>query len=439
MNKDELKSLLCEAVDVAEDNVREYARDIETHPELGFAEERTSKALSNRFKALGLKVRENIAITGIRTDIYGGYSGPKVALMGELDGIICRKYPTADPVTGASHACGHNLQTSIILAAAAALAKTGAMKYLSGSVALMGVPAEEFIEIAHRSEMREKGEITYMCGKPEFVRLGEMDDVDMSMMIHAGEDRPGKGFTVPDYGNGFRVFMLQYKGRQAHAAAAAHDGVNALYAAVVGINGVNALRETFRDEDRVRVHYIITKGGDSANCVPDDVRMEGYVRAVNAECIDTTFDKVVRAFKAGGESLGAQCLVSSIPGDMPLKASKELNEVFSTNAVQLVGEENVTRGATFTASSDMGDITHIMPAIHPMSGGVSGALHSEQFRVEDFKAAVLIPAKVLLMTTVDLLFNGAAEARGIMGGFKPVYTKEEYLAAMDRRFYSEVK
>ena len=259
----------------------------------------------------------------------------------------------------------------------------------------------------------------------------------MSMMVHAGDDAHGRGFTVPDGGNGFRIFMLRYEGKQAHAAAAPHLGVNALYAAVAGINAVNALRETFRDEDHIRVHYIITKGGDSVNSVPDDVRLEGYVRSGNIEKIDETFMKVVRAFKAGGEALGAKCHVRSIAGYLPLNASKDLNRIFADNADALVGPEHVERHTYFAASTDLGDIAHLMPSIQPSGGGTVGALHSKEFCAEDFEAAVLDPAKVMLMTLVDLLYDGAKEAKEVLANFKPVYTKEEYLAAMDSRFFSE--
>ncbi|MDO5562159.1 MAG: amidohydrolase [Synergistaceae bacterium] len=438
MDKDEIKKQLCSAVDASAQDIKAYADDIAVHPELGFAEKRTSARLAEELEKLGLSVRKNIAVTGLRTDIESGKQGPRIAVLGELDGVTCRAHPQADPITGASHSCGHNLQTSIVLAVAAALAKTGLMSELSGSVSLMGTPAEEFIEITHRKEMRDNGEIYYFCGKPEFIRLGEFDNVDMAMMIHAGEGLDHPEFSIPDTGNGFRTFMLNYKGRQAHAAAAPHKGVNALYAAVAGINAVNALRETFRDEDHVRVHFIITKGGDSVNSVPDDVRLEGYVRAGKAERIDETFDKVINAFRAGATALGAECFVASIPGDMPLNVSKGLNEVFAANAAQLVGPDNVARGINFAASTDMGDVMHIMPAIHPFAGGVTGALHSQDFKVLDFEAAVLTSAKAILMSLVDLLADNAAEAKRIIDDFKPVYTKEEYLAAMDRRFFSEI-
>lgn len=432
-NAEDLKKKVFAAVDASGPWVREYADDVGAHAELGFFETRTAAKLAGRLESLGLSVKKNIALTGMRADI-GAAPGPKVALIGELDGIVCRNHPQANPIDGASHSCGHNLQTSILLAAASALSKSRAMDELRGSVALMAVPAEEFIEIDRRKRMRDEGTIRYLCGKPEFVRLGEFDDVDMAMMIHAGEFAEGKGFSVPRHGNGFRVFMVRYEGKQAHAAAAPDQGRNALYAAVAGINAVNALRETFRDDDHVRVHFIITKGGDSVNSVPDDVRLEGYVRAATAATIDEVFARVESAFRGGADALGCKFHFTSIPGDMPLAVNPELNALFAENAAKIAGKDNVVTGTYFSASTDMGDICHLMPGIHPSAGGSVGALHSAAFHMTDFGAAVLDPAKALLSTVIDLLCDDAARARGILSRFKPLYTKETYLAAMDRRF-----
>ena len=429
----ELKRRVFKAVDDALPLVKSYAEDIALHPELGFSENRTSTKLYEALKSLGLDVQRGLALTGLRSDV-GGNPGPKIAVLGELDGIVCRNHPQADSVTGASHSCGHNLQTSMVLAVGAALARSGILKELDGSVTLMGVPAEEFIQVEHRKQLRDEGKIGYLCGKQEFVRLGVFDDVDMAMMIHAGEWSPSGAFSVLDHGNGFRVFTIRYEGKQAHAAAAPDQGINALYAAVAGINAVNALRETFRDTDHVRVHFIITKGGDSVNSVPDDVRLEGYVRAGSADVIDQVFAKVERAFKSGAEALGCKFHFSSIPGDMPLEISAPFNELFIKNASQLVGVENILRGTYFSASTDMGDVCHLMPCIHPLSGGSVGALHSAGFKVVDFNAAVLTPAKAMLATIVDLLADGAEQAHKIIDNFKPVYTKQQYLEAMDSRF-----
>ena len=99
-----------------------------------------------------------------------------------------------------------------------------------------------------------------------------------------------------------------------------------------------------------------------------------------------------------------------------------------------MGAENVTAGTYFAASTDMGDICHLMPGIHPSAGGSVGALHSAAFQVTDFDAAVITSAKALLSTVIDLLADGAKGAHEILDGYKPIYTKEEYLASMDARF-----
>ena len=156
-----MKEKIFAAVDAAEPTVRAYAEDIAANAELGFFEKRTSGKLAENLEALGVKLKKGIALTGLRADI-GENEGPKIALIGELDGIVCRNHPQANPVDGASHSCGHNLQTSIVLTAAAALVRSGVMKELDGSVALMAVPAEEFIEIDRRKKMRDEGKITYL-------------------------------------------------------------------------------------------------------------------------------------------------------------------------------------------------------------------------------------------------------------------------------------
>ena len=117
--KELLKQKVFDAVDACGAWVREYTDDVGANAELGFHETRTSAKLAEKLESLGLNVKKNIALTGLRTDI-GSKPGPKVALIGELDGIVCRNHPQANPVDGASHSCGHNLQTSIVLTAAAA-------------------------------------------------------------------------------------------------------------------------------------------------------------------------------------------------------------------------------------------------------------------------------------------------------------------------------
>ena len=429
-----LKKKAHEAIDAYAKEIEEFVRDIGKHAELGFFETRTASKTAEFMKRLGLPVEEGVALTGVEGLLDTGRDGPKLAVMGELDSVVCFDAEDADKSTGAAHQCGHHVQLGFLLATAAGLVKSGVASDLVGKIVFMAVPAEEYIQIERRVKLKEEGKLHFLGGKAEMIRLGRFDDVDMSMMIHASSNRPGPFVDTAQTSNGFIGLTVRYVGKQSHAAAAPELGVNALNAAVLGITAVNALRDTFRDEDHVRVHYIITKGGDLVNCVPDDVRLEAYVRAGTVLAMEQALEKVLRAFRAGGDAVGAQTYIKLLPGMFPLSGNKEMYELFYENSREFVAPENFSNGGHMSGSTDMGDITQIMPGIQPFTGGMSGALHSAEARVEDYDAAVIIPAKAMASTIIDLLTADAAKAKEIIAGFRPNLTKEEYLKKQNGYF-----
>ena len=143
------------------------------------------------------------------------------------------------------------------------LAGTGVMEHLSGDVALMAVPAEEYVEIEYRNSLRNDGKIHFLGGKQEFIKLGAMDDIDAMVMQHTTVPK-GDGVLATCGGgsNGFVGKLIRYVGKEAHSGGAPHLGINALNAANLGLAAVAMQRETFKDEDHIRVHPIITKGGE---------------------------------------------------------------------------------------------------------------------------------------------------------------------------------
>lgn len=222
--------------------------------------------------------------------------------------------------------------------------------------------------------------------------------------MHAGSDVPEREITSNFSTNGFIGKFVTYSGKEAHAGAAPEGGVNALNAALIGMNGVHAQRETFEDEDAVRVHPIITKGGDGVNVVPSDVQMESYVRAKTIEAVKSANGKVNRALEAGAMSIGGNVEINDYPGYMPLRTDQTMVEMYDQNAVQIVGDDVLTEGTTHLAgSTDMGDVTQILPGIHPWIGGFEGSIHSREFRVVDEEMAYIIPAKITACTLIDLL------------------------------------
>ena len=428
MDKETAKQKVAEAIDAAAERLIAFADDIWQHPELGYKEHRTAKKVMEFFDELGLEYESGLARTGVRADLPGRSAGPKIAVMGELDAIICREHPDADLETGAVHACGHNAQLAIMFGTAIGLMHSGVIDELDGSLSFMAVPAEEYVELDYRRHLRDVGEIEFFGGKQEFIRLGLLDDIDMAAMAHLFGGDLGKGIMISDGSNGFLGKIIRYLGKEAHAGAAPHNGVNALNAAMLGLMGIHAQRETFRDEDNIRVHPMITKGGDLVNVVPAEVTIESYVRGRTMDAILDATKKVNRALEGGAHAIGAEVEITEIPGYLPRELNKEMNDLYAENIEALIGPDTVTRMGTLGGSSDMGDVSQLMPAIHPFIGGVKGGNHDRNFAVDDPEMAYLTSAKAMAFLMIDLLWDGASKAREISENFEPTFTKEEYLA-----------
>ncbi|NLU06587.1 MAG: amidohydrolase [Firmicutes bacterium] len=428
MTKEELKRAVLEQIDKHKDKIIDLGQHIMANPELGYKEFKTSALVREHFEELGLDITEGLAITGVSGVLCSGKQGPNLCIMGELDAVVCPGHPFADPVTGAAHACGHNGQVASMVGSAIGLVHSGAIEYLSGKITFLGVPAEEYVEVEYRQNLRKQGKIRFLGGKQELVARGFFDDIDMAMMVHMAALKPDTKVVVGGTSNGFIGKLVRYRGKEAHAGGSPHLGVNALNAAILGLMAVHMQRETFRDEDHIRVHPIITKGGDLVNVIPADVRIETYVRGKTLKAIKDANKKVTRALKAGAAAIGAQVQIEDIPGYLPRISNPMLDEVFRKNAEQLVGKHMVDSGTHGTGSSDMGDIMHLIPAIHPSCGGAKGIAHSEEFVVEDPDTAYILPAKIMALTAIDVLWGNASVGLQIIEEFEPPMTKEEYLS-----------
>jgi amidohydrolase len=425
---DDVKRAVCEAIDRQSEKIVTVGETIRKSPELGFKEFKTSRLVEETMREIGLQPKGGLAITGVRGEARGKTDGPTFALLGELDGLVVAGHPVTDPQTGAAHACGHNAQVAGMLGAAMGLIGAKAFEHLAGRVVFFAVPAEEYGDVAWRVEQARAGKLEFLGGKPELLRLGHFDDVDMAMMIHLTPQREYRKAGVAASNNGCIVKTVRYIGRASHAGGAPHLGINALYAAQIGLSAINAIRETFRDEDSIRVHPIITHGGSQVNVIPGDVRIETYVRGKSVEAILDANVRVDRALKAGALALGAQVEIETLPGYLPLFNHEGMSKYFVANASDQLGADNVTQMGHRSGSTDMGDISHVMPTLHPYISGASGSGHGADYKITDPKLAYVENAKQLALMAVDMLWDGAKNAKGIIAEFKPRLTKEAYLS-----------
>lgn len=422
METSEIIKRICDEADKNREKIIDIGRYIYKNPEMGFCEEKASEAVRKVFDELGIKYTYPCALTGVKGRIGEKKHGINVCIIGEMDALKCSEHPDADS-ENRIHACGHNAQIAAMLGAAYGLKNI--IKELDGNVIFMALPAEEFIDLEYRKKLKNDGRIEYMSGKQQLIAEGAFDDIDMAIMLHAQPDEPKSKLYMQGYNLGFSAGTITFRGKAAHGSTP-YDGVNALNTAALAILGIHSNRETFKDEDRIRIHPIITKGGDVVNVVPDEVIMEMYVRGASFEAIEKGKNAVARSVKGACEMIGATAEIEYLPGYFPLMESRELSNVMECAAERIIGKENIVKGKEITGSTDMGNLSALIPVIQPSIGGFSGKLHSGEFKISVEETAYVTAAKILACTAAMLLTNGAEKAKKIKKQFEPMMTKEEY-------------
>ncbi len=436
---DDAKRRVTAAIQANRDAIYAVGDAIYADPELGFKEFHTAERVAAYFDRLGLSYRTNLGITGVKAVLDSGRPGPSVCIIGELDSIIVFDHPDANLQTGAAHCCGHNCQIAGMLAAATGIVESGAIDHLSGKLVFLAVPAEEYVELDYRARLKQEGKLEFLGGKSELVRLGEFDDVDISIMMHSGaQDRTGAKFTLAGTNNGFIGKLIRYTGHPTHAGIAPDMGVNALNAAMVGLMSIHANRETFSDDDSVRVHPIITRGGDLVNVVPSDVRMETYVRGRSMEAVLRAARKVDRAIKAGALAVGAEVEITTLPGYLPLTNDPGLNALFKANVLRHFSEREVNEEHHMAGSSDIGDLAHIMPVIQPSMNGSRGTFHGNDYAIADKEISYVWNGILMAETALDLLWGDGQTGTDVKANYDAPMTKDEYLAFLRGVSNSEV-
>ncbi len=411
-----MKKRIMEAIDEHRDAVIACGEYILNNPELGFKEFKTSAYVKEEFSKLGIPFKDNLAVTGVMGVVGNPKAKINICIIGEMDAIKCYEHPHADAVTGAAHACGHNAQIAQMIGAAYGIVKSGMLSECDCKITFLAVPAEEFVELDYRERLVNDGAITYMSGKQELIHLGIFDDIDIAMMIHSHALSPKPFLHLCGSSLGFDVKQFTFLGKSAHGSEP-WNGINALDAAVMAINGINANRAVFKEADRVRIHSIISNGGDLVNVIPDKAVIDTYVRAANNAALRDAAIKVDNAANAGALAVGATCSIKNIRGYAPLKQDENLSKVFEDNALMFLDENSIDYHKDMTGSTDMGDVSDLIPAIQPTIGGFEGALHSKEFAIADKEFVYITASKILACTVYDLVKDNAKTANAIKEAF----------------------
>ena len=421
-----------EAVLQYRDLILEAERFLWEHPAPGYREWEADAYLKERFEELGYQLTEPGDIPGFITQIDTGRPGPCVLVMAEMDSLIIPGHPEAQADTGAVHACGHHAQGAAMVGLAAALTEPGILNGLSGSIRLCCVPAEELIQTTWREELRKKGTIRFFGGKIEYMYRGLFDGADIAFMVHASNN-PDLDFTVEEGNNGCIVKNIAYEGKSAHAGGAPHQGINALYAANLGLSAINALRETFEDDKHVRVHPIVTAGGSVVNAIPDLVTMESYVRAKDLDAIIQANEKVNRALAGTAAAMGANVRITDRAGYAPLHCDRNLADAAILAAQEVTDPSRCAYVPNWsTGCTDLGDVSCVMPTVQINVAGATGTAHGVDFALSDPETAC-VKSACMQAELLDLLLRNDAEvADEIVRRSDPPYDSiQEYLEVLE--------
>lgn len=368
------KEKACARVDEIADQLIGVSRDIYDHPELKFEEFRASKLLSDALQEGGFSVE--LGVAGLETAIRAIYpavsDGPTVAILGEYDAL---------PEIG--HACGHNLIAAAALGAALALAPIKAE--LPGKLIFFGTPGEEG-----------------GGGKVIMVDASLFNDVDAAMMFH-----PSSHTAVDRRSLAITEVEIEFTGKASHASGSPEKGINALDAVIQTFNGLNALRQHIKDG--ARIHGIITDGGAKPNIVPEHAAANFYVRALENDYRDELLEKLRACAEGAALATGAN-LDFKIVGHSykAMKPNRAIGEAFVKNLAELGEPLNPPPPDAGMGSTDMGDVSQAVPAIHAYIQicGEAVAGHSREFAEvsasERGQEVMLIAAKAMAMTAIDL-------------------------------------
>jgi len=368
----QLKNQACAAIDAAAQTLVEVSHEIHDHPEQNYAEFFASELLCRSSENLGLSVELGAysSGTGFSGDIG---SGPTVCIMSEYDAL---------PDIG--HGCGHNVIAAAGLGAAIGLAAVA--NSAGGRLRYMGTPAEEG-----------------GGGKILMAQNGALTGVDVAMMVHSAD----ADLTTID-AIALQQLLVEYFGEEAHAAAAPHKGRNALDAAVLGYMSVAALRQHILPTERV--HGIFLKAGEKPNIVPREASTEWYVRSDTISTLNDLKPRVLAALESAGTACGCSVehqWMGSPYADMVTNESLSASYIANAALLGRSVSDPRTSGHRVVGSTDMGNISHLVPSIHPMiaSAPVGSSIHTQAFAKHSREPladkAVVDGAKVMAMTAID--------------------------------------
>lgn len=362
--------------------IKELAEDIYFHPELGYKEERTKGKVMNCLKQMNPDIQiEEFSTTGFKTTL--GDQDKKdlhVAFIAELDAVYAPSHMYANKETGAAHNCGHYTQVGIALALYNYFVKSNSYKEFDYKLSFIFVPAEEYLDLAYRDELIQQNKITHYGGKPEAMRLGVFDDIDLSICVHAigGEFEKRTINTNCDLA-GFLYKKYKFIGKATHAGFDPFSSKNAYNMSTLFNVAVGLSRQQLKDSEKVRINPIVMESDMSTNVIPNAITVGTDLRTLSTEYMKEAAVKLDDAAKGSALALQGDVEISTQMGYLPFKQDRYLSD-FVWKAFEENNEIDVLyNDDPISAAGDIGDLSYMIPCIQIGYSGFTGTIHGDDF------------------------------------------------------------
>lgn len=369
-----MKDLIIKEIQTLEEQMCEISDYICNNPEMGNQEFKAVDKLTTFLRENGFSIETNIANkpTAFKAIYNSKKNGPSVSFLCEYDAL-----------PGVGHGCGHNMIGTMSCGAAVGLSKV--LDRTGGRIVVLGTPAEE-----------TDG------AKVDMAKKGIFNDIDVALILHPEDKTYKSGCSLA-----MDALQFDFRGRASHASSSPHEGINALDAVLLTFSGVNALRQHITSE--VRIHGIVKEGGKAANIVPDRAIAQFYVRAGKKKYLTEVSEKVKNIARGAAIMTGASLEISNYEISYDdMNTNQNLSDVFNEN-LKLAGVNEIYSERSSYGSLDMGNVSNVVPAIHPYISISDTKLvgHTTEFRdatlTDRAHDALIKGSSALALTGYDVL------------------------------------
>ncbi|MBS4206918.1 M20/M25/M40 family metallo-hydrolase [Bacillus sp. FJAT-50079] len=361
--------------------IKEIGTSIFNHPELGYKERKTKKTVIDFLKSVNPTIEfEEFSTTGIKTTLGSG-KDLTIAFIAELDAVYAPTHWRADKDTGAAHNCGHYTQVAIALALYNYYYKTATYKHFDFNLVFIFIPAEEYLDLAYREQLIEEKKISYFGGKPEAMKLGIFDDIDIGVCVHAmGGEFPERTIETNCDLAGFLYKKYTFHGKATHAGFDPFSSVNAYSMSTLFNVALGLSRQQLKDDEMVRINPIVMESDMSTNVIPNQITVGSDLRTKTVDYMKEAAKKMDAAATGSAIALQGDVTTQTQMGYLPFVQDRYLNE-FVIEAFQQNEEIPKFRNEhAISAAGDIGDLSFMIPCIQIGYSGFSGTIHGDDFK-----------------------------------------------------------